>query len=117
MVIIVVSRSVALPLLILVLVTASAIYLGPNAIPELVDAFHKYIQGRSIAIVKFSVDVIGLPKGIERFVTYFITVHNFTDYWCKPHSEVVYMGSSTTFTLVIIEYPTDMGHQQVTTQL
>lgn len=83
---------------------------GANSNGVLFGLFLDWLAGKSSGILKVNVVPVSVD-GTPMSGTFIVRVHNFTDYELKPHSEVVYLGTSTTFSLKIGRVPLRRGTQ------
>lgn len=86
---------------ILILVPSSV--LGNNINHVMWEAFQDYLKGKSVAIIKFTV----IPVHDRKLVAgrFLFTVHNMTNSWKRPHSDVVYCSEANPFLLKINRIP------------
>lgn len=96
-------KAVVLTSMVTILILVPSSVLGNNINHVMWEAFQDYLKGKSIAIIKFTVIPVHDRKPVAgRFL---FTVHNMTDSWKRPHSDVVYCSEANPFLLKINRIP------------
>ena len=87
----------------IILILIPSYVVGNNTNNVMWEAFQDYLNGKSIAILKFT--VIPMHDGKPLTSGFLFTVHNMTNSWKKPHSDVVYCSEANPFLLKINRIP------------
>ena len=91
---------ISLSAILTILTVIPNLVFGVNGSSVLYQLFLDWLAGKSSGILKVNVVPVG-EDGTPMGDNFIVRVHNFTDYELRPHSEVVYLGMSTTFSLKV----------------
>ena len=100
--------SIVFATILIALIFPPYLALGVNGHAVLWQVFMEYLEGGQPGIVKIS--VVSVDEGGSPIQGVFmIRVHNFTEYWLKPHSEIIYQGGASIFSFAISRIPLRYG--------